>query len=105
MPRELKNPSFTHIPGPPEKAKRNRTWEREQQAKPGVAAVTFRRIPERLRDEINEIAAGLYVNRDEVARAIIEAGLKAYHDGDVTLDPVLIRGRFYLFEENANVSE
>lgn len=104
MPRELKRPE-TYIPGPPEKSKRNRTWEREQQAKPGVAAVTFRRIPVDVREEINRIAAKLFVNRDEVARALLEAGLRAYQAGDVPLKAELIQGKFYLFSENAHVSE
>ena len=100
MPRDLKRPD-SYIPPPPSKSARDRSWERAQQGKPGVTAVTFRRIPLGVRDEINRIAQGIFVNRDEVARAILEAGLAAYLAGDVTLDPELIRGRFYLFAENA----
>jgi hypothetical protein len=100
MARKQLDRPLTHIPPPPSAAKRNRDWERAQQGD-GRVSVTFRRIPVCLRDRINAIAGELYVNRDEVARAILEAGMQAYEGGGLALEPKLIRGRFYLFGENA----
>lgn len=59
------------IPVAPQKAKRNREWDRAHRPE----KVTYRGIPKRLQETITEIASSLNVPRDELVRAFLEYSL------------------------------
>jgi hypothetical protein len=84
-----------YIPGPPSKAKRDRSWEK--QARQELGQVTYRGVPVELRDEITRIASELHVTTGEVARAMLEYALQAYLNGDIDLNPVLFDGKLTLY--------
>lgn len=61
--------------------KRKREWERRNQG------VTYRGVPRDLLAQVQEVAAGLNVLADDVARAFLEYGLAAYQDGKLMFNP------------------
>jgi len=77
----------------PTKAKRNRDWERRT----NYLVATYRGIPPELQREIKEVAAELGVPVGDVARAFLEHGLRAYRDGELTLERHLAVGRWTLY--------
>ncbi len=79
----------------PSQAKRDRTWEKEQRRKAGVA--TYRGIPQALNKQIADVARELGVPVGDIARAFLEYGLKAYRAGDLSLSPALATGRYTLY--------
>ena len=87
------------IPGP--RRSRDRGWE-ERQRQRGV--VTYRGVPNELRDAVNEIAQEQHVSASDVARLLLEAGLAVYQRGEIPLDPVLVRGKLCLFPEDKAAS-
>ena len=62
---------------------RNRRWEKNHQAQ----KVVYRGIDPRLALQVKTIAGHLLVSQGEVARALIEHALRAYAEGDLSLDP------------------
>jgi len=85
------------IPGPAPKAKRDRTWEREQRLEKGQ--VTYRGIPKALNERIREIAEEKGVTVGEVARAFLEHSLSDYENGVLELRPALKSQKFGLFHD------
>jgi hypothetical protein len=83
------------IPGPPSRAKRDRSWERKQRRKFGQ--VTYRGVPTEIRDRITEIAGGLHVTTGDVARCFLEFAISAHEAGELELRPVLEHGKFTLY--------
>jgi hypothetical protein len=61
--------------------KRQRSWERRNRG------VTYRGVPRELLVQLQEVAGGLNVLTDDVARAFLEYGLSAYRDGQLILNP------------------
>jgi hypothetical protein len=59
------------IPVAPRRTKRNREWDRAHQPE----KVTYRGIPKRLQEMVNDLAEGLNVPRDELIRALLEFSL------------------------------
>jgi hypothetical protein len=96
MSRKPKTPGAV-IPGPEGRTPHNREWEANQRKvwKP----LTFRKVPEEITDQVNEIAGELYVIRDEVFRKLWEYAYEAYQRGEIELEPVLKSGRLTLFPE------
>jgi hypothetical protein len=95
--RALSRPE-AYIPGPPSKAKRDRSWEAEQRKTAGLVA--YRGVPAELNEAIKGVAQKLGVSTGEVARAFLEYGLKAFDTGELELHPTAKTGRFSLFHEN-----
>ena len=63
--------------------KRNRQWEKEHQSH----KVVYRGVDPKLSLKVKSIAGDLLVPSGEVARAVIEYGLRGYEQGDVDLHP------------------
>jgi hypothetical protein len=61
--------------------KRQRSWERRNRG------VTYRGISPQLLVQLQEVAGGLNVITDDVARVFLEYGLSAYQDGKLILNP------------------
>jgi hypothetical protein len=61
--------------------KRTRNWERRNRG------VTYRGVQRELLIQLQEVAGGLNVLTDDVARAFLEYGLSAYRDGKLILNP------------------
>ena len=78
----------------PSKAKRDRSWEKEQREKVGLVA--YRGIPASLNARLKAVAGELGVPVGDVARAFLEYSLQAYQRGDMELTPKLVVGRFTL---------
>ena len=64
-----------------EARKRQRNWERRNRG------VTYRGISRQLLIQLQEVAGGLNVITDDVARVFLEYGLSAYQDGKLILNP------------------
>ena len=62
---------------------RNRRWEKNHQTE----KVVYRGIDPRVALQVKTIAGNLQVPEGEVARAVIEHALRAYAEGDLSLDP------------------
>jgi hypothetical protein len=88
------------IPGPESKAERNREWEAAQRKLPGKVTVTYRRIPETIREAIKAAAQEHYVSADEIARLVFEHGVAALERGEIKIKPRLIDGKLRIFSEN-----
>ena len=82
----------TNIPAPPdiydnlrvaEPRKRNRHWEKEHNSR----KVVYRGVDPKLALRIKEIAGEFAVPEGEVARFLLEYGMRAYHEGDLDLIP------------------
>ena len=73
------------------KKTRSRVWDREN---PNHA---FRGINPELADKVKSIAQKLEVTQSDVARALIEDGLKQYWNGYFRFNPTLENGRRTLF--------
>jgi hypothetical protein len=98
MTRRKITPPSAHIP-PPEDRTRDRSWERAQRQAAGYKTVTYRRIPEELRDEIKETASRNLVTVDDIARVFLEYALEAYQEGRLKIKPTLLTGKYTLFPE------
>lgn len=79
----------------PSHAKRNREWEKQQNA----MTVTYRGIPPELNSQVRQLAETLGVPVGEIVRAFIERGLQAYEQGDLMLQPHLRIGKMTLYPE------
>lgn len=90
-------------PAPTQQETRNRDWERRERAE-GRIVTSFRNIPADVRDSIKEISLEHGVRMGEVGRLFLEYALKAYEQGELTLDPKLRGGRLTLYpdEEDGN---
>lgn len=86
-----------HIPAPENKTKRDRSWERDQRA--NYKPITFRKVPDYVTDQANQVATDLYVVRDEVFRVFWDYAYGAYQRGEIELHPVLEKGKLTLFPE------
>jgi hypothetical protein len=98
MPRRKISTPLTYIPGPEPKSTRSRDGERKQRAG-SMKTVTYRHIPEELRDRIKEIAEEHQVRVDDVARAMLEYALADFEAGELQFTPILKTGKFTLFPE------
>lgn len=98
MPRRKITLPPAYIPGPEPKSPYSREWERIQRAG-SIKAVTYRHIPEELRDRLKEIAEQHLVRVDDEARAFLEYALGAFQAGELQLNPILKTGKFTLFPE------
>ena len=76
----------------PSSAKRNRQWDA------GHPTKSYRGIPEAVDAAIRDLAAELNVNKGEVARALFEYALRAYEQGELTLQPQFRTGRMTLYK-------
>jgi hypothetical protein len=63
--------------------KRNRQWEKEHQSN----KVVYRGVDPKISLKVKSIASDLLVPSGEVARAVIEYGLRGYEQGDLDLYP------------------
>jgi len=81
----------------PSSASRNRTWETAQRDTGRV--VTYRGIPTETSTAIRDIADRLRVPVSEVARALLECGLREYQAGRLNLTPQFT-GKLSLFQQN-----
>ena len=59
---------------------RDRSWEGKHPSK------TYRKVPNQVRDTVNEIAATYGYNASQIAQAFLEYALMCYHRGDFELD-------------------
>jgi len=78
------------------RAKRNRSWEAKQR-QGGRIVVTYRGIPDDLRDAVTEIAAELSVPVGDVAAVFLQYAVTAYRDGALKAERRLQSGKFTLF--------
>jgi hypothetical protein len=79
-------------------SKRNRDWEKRAREKGGV--VTYRGIPTEMQTEIKKISDDLDVPIGDVVRALLEHGLKEYHNWFLRLTPKAVNGRRKLFDDD-----
>jgi len=79
----------------PNKANRNRSWEKKQRNEVGV--VTYRGVPKALNEQVKTVAAELGVPIGDVVRAFLECSLKDYQSGKLDLSPELVTGRYTLY--------
>jgi hypothetical protein len=63
--------------------KRNRHWEKEHQSQKAV----YRGVDPKLALRVKILASNLFVPEGEVARCILEYAMRAYEEGDLTLEP------------------
>jgi len=66
-----------------ERRTRNRRWEKEHLAQKAM----YRGVDPQLALQVKKISSQLLVPTGEVARALLEYGLRAYAEGDLDLDP------------------
>ncbi len=71
------------MPVAEERQGRSREWERSRRAN----AVSYRGVPPEVQAGIKEVAASLDVNAEEIARAFLEFGLMAFHNGEIQIQP------------------
>jgi len=91
MDRQKPSEPRTTIPGPQPQARRNRNWEIEQRSRPGLCQISFRGIPDIIRDELLFIARSYRLpNRDEVARVWLEHALAAHRRGEIDYPPTKV---------------
>ena len=92
--QDIKQP-LDLIPTAQRRKKRNRDWEQTHRAE----TVTYRGVPRKCHEWIEEIAEGLAVPRDEVVRAFLEFGVKQYRGGQLALIAYPKAQRMTLFPE------
>lgn len=73
------------VPPPATRKKKSRKWERRKRRE--VGQVSYRGIPKELNERVKAVAAELHVTTGDVARALLEYGLEAYSQGELTLEP------------------
>lgn len=90
------------IPVAARRTKRNRDWDRNHQAE----KATYRGIPKRLQEAVNELAASMNVPRDELVRAFLEYSLSDLQSNRlvVVAHPKAQRMTLFPTNEAANAS-
>jgi len=83
------------IPAAQRRKKRNRNWEHLHRAE----TVTYRGVPQKYHEWLEELAEGFSVPRDEVVRAFLEFGVGQYRCGQLTLFSYPKAQRMTLFPE------
>lgn len=78
---------------------RSRAWEEKQRQDPEWTVLTFRHMPNWIKDQIGEIADDKCVTRDEVARKLFEFALAEYQKGRLPMESILKKGKLTLFPE------
>lgn len=79
----------------PSKAKRTRTWERQQAA----LMVTYRGIPPELKQAIHAVAQELGITVSEVGRLFLEYSLAAYQSGELEVEVVVVETKKTAFPD------